>query len=209
MKKSSKHNPPCPFCRTPESQTTSEFIDRYKKRMEAGDAHAFYNMGCYYCHGDHGLPQDMTKALELWHRAGELGDTEAYYGIGTAYMRGDGVQRSEKKRKHYYELAAMGGHAMARHNLGSLEGRSAMLGQFNMGGPLNAGSYDRAIKYQVACGGYKHSLISMEEMFKNGRATKDDYMKALNAYQAYLEEIKSEQRDKAAASSDRYKYYED
>ena len=42
----------------------------------------------------------------------------------------------------------------------------------------------------------------------NGHATRDDYAKALRAYQAYLEEIKSDQRNKAAEYSDRYKYYE-
>ena len=42
----------------------------------------------------------------------------------------------------------------------------------------------------------------------NGNATKDDYSIALKAYQAYLSEIKSDQRDKAAAYSDNYKYYE-
>ena len=41
----------------------------------------------------------------------------------------------------------------------------------------------------------------------NGHATKDDYTKALRAYQAYLVEIKSTQRDKAAAASANYRYY--
>ena len=39
-----------------------------------------------------------------------------------------------------------------------------------------------------------------------GHATKDDYAKALRAYQAYLAEIKSDQRDKAAAASADYRY---
>ena len=40
-----------------------------------------------------------------------------------------------------------------------------------------------------------------------GCATKEDYAKALQAYQAYLDEIKSGQRDEAAVFSDEYKYY--
>ena len=39
-------------------------------------------------------------------------------------------------------------------------------------------------------------------MFMNGHATKDDYVKALRAYQAYLVEIKRPQRDESAAFSD-------
>ena len=45
-------------------------------------------------------------------------------------------------------------------------------------------------------------------MFMNGHATKDDYVKALRAYQAYLVEIKRPQRDESSAAfSDDYKYY--
>ena len=44
-------------------------------------------------------------------------------------------------------------------------------------------------------------------MYSKGCATKDDYAKALQAYQAYLSEIKSDDRDKAAAFSDDFKYY--
>ena len=42
----------------------------------------------------------------------------------------------------------------------------------------------------------------------DGHATNDDYAKALRSYQAYLDEIKSDQRDMAAAAYDQYKYYE-
>ena len=44
-------------------------------------------------------------------------------------------------------------------------------------------------------------------MFMNGDATKDDYTQALRAYQAYLSEIKSVQRNEAAAANENYKYY--
>ena len=58
-----------------------------------------------------------------------------------------------------------------------------------------------------AGGGMKESLSAIQEIFKIGVATKDDYTKALRVYQAYLGEIKSVQRDEAAAFDDRYKYY--
>ena len=44
-------------------------------------------------------------------------------------------------------------------------------------------------------------------MYMHGDATKDDYIKALQARQAYLDEIKSGQRDEAAACDDDCKYY--
>ena len=73
-----------------------------------------------------------------------------------------------------------------------------------------AGNIDRALKHFMIAveGGYNESLKLIKEMYSNGYATKDDYAKALKAYQAYLSEIKSDQRDKAAAFSDSYKYYE-
>jgi len=49
-------------------------------------------------------------------------------------------------------------------------------------------------------------LESIRKMFTSGLATKDDYTKALRAYQEYLDEIKSNQRDIAAASNGDYKY---
>ena len=55
--------------------------------------------------------------------------------------------------------------------------------------------------------GDNDSLENVKQMFMNGDATKDDYAKALRAYQANLVEIKSAQRDEAAAHSDEYKYH--
>ena len=106
------------------------------------------------------------------------------------------AERDTKKANHYYELAAIGGHIMARHNLGVFEGR--------------VGNHDRALKHFMlaAGGGMKISLSTIQEMFKKGVATKEDYTQALRAYQAYLGEVKSTQRNEAAAFNDVYKYYE-
>ena len=39
----------CPFCRTPAPTSEEEAIERLKKRMEVGDAHAFLMMGVLLC----------------------------------------------------------------------------------------------------------------------------------------------------------------
>ena len=185
----------CPFCRTPTPDSKEELVKRTKKRVEVGDAHAMFNLGCNYRKGDFGLPQDYEKALEFWHKAGELGYARVYHNIANAYHFGKGVERDEKKADHYDELAAMGGHVTARHNLGVFED--------------HAGNWDRAIKHWlIAAGdGYDDSVKHIQKLFMAGCATKEDYTRALQAYQAYLDEIKSDQRDKAAAAYDRYKYY--
>ena len=60
--------------------------------------------------------------MELWNRAGELGDSSAYNCVARAYITTEkGVERDTKKAINYYELAAMGGDAFSRHNLGNLE----------------------------------------------------------------------------------------
>ena len=76
---------------------------------------------------------------------------------------------------------------------------------------FNALNYDRALKhYMIAVrGGDNDSLDVIKIMLKlkRGHATKEDYSKALVARQAYLDEIKSPQRDEAAAFGEQYKYY--
>jgi len=188
-------NQKCPFCRAPWPDTEEEIIKRYKIRMEAGDPIAIFNIGMFYRDGKRGKPQDYTKALELFHRARDLGHPEAYGSIGFAYMIGEGVDIDEKKGKHYYELGAMDGDTMARHNLGINE--------------EEAGNTERALKhYMIAVrNGHDDSLKEIQDLFTKGHATKEDYTEALQSYQAYLMEIKSAQRDKAAAYSESYRYY--
>ena len=169
-------------------------IERIKKRVEAGDAYGMFNLGWCYCQGESGLPQDRTKGYKFWHKAGELGNAAAYFNIGNAYHTGRGVERDDKKADHYYELAAMGGDGMARHNLGCSE--------------CEKSNWDRAIKhFMIAAGdGQNDSVKAVQQLYKLGHATKDDYSKALLAYQKYLDEVRSEQRDKAAAYDEGYKY---
>ena len=167
-----------------------------KKRVEVGDAQAIEQLGSCYYEGIAGLPQDLDKALELWHQAAELDCAKAYFSIGNAYYHGRGVERDEKKAIHYWELAAAGGVAQASHNLGCLDSKT--------------GNYDRAIKhFNISVrSGHNRTLKTIQQLYSNGRATKDDYAKALRAYQSYLSEIKSDGRDKAAAHHDSFKYYE-
>ena len=88
----------------------------------------------------------------------------------------------------------MGGEERARHHLGALEGM--------------AGNHDRALKHFMIAvrDGYINSLKTIKLLYEEGHATKDDYKKALQLYQGYLNEIKSAQRDEAAEADVDYKY---
>jgi len=186
----------CPFCRAPTPNTENEIIKRAQRRVKLDDAEAMHILGGYYSSGICGLPQDYAKALELWHRGVELGNATAYHNIANAYYFGDGVEVDKKRGRYYWELAAMKGDVDSRHNLGLLEGAS--------------GNEERAFKHFMIAveGGYKKSLPAVRDLYKDGYATKDDYAKALRAYQKYLGEIKSSQRDEAAAANEGYKYIE-
>ena len=182
----------CPFCRSPPPSSDGDLLKRFEKRIDLNDARALHNLGVKYYEGTNGLPQNLAKALELWHRAAELGFASSYSSIGNFYDIGHGIERNTKKATHYWELAAMAGHLHARHNLGVIEAR--------------AGNMDKALKHfmiAVKDGGVKDanadSLENIKQFYMEGHATKEDYTNALRSYQAYVDEIKSDQRDKAAA----------
>jgi len=185
----------CPFCRTPTPTSEEEATERLKKRVEAGDAIAIHNLGLCHQEGSRGYSQNYDKALELWHRAVDLGNTDAYCDIAVSYNNGLGVEVDKKKTKYYYELAASRGCVMARRNLGTTEEM--------------AGNMSRALKHFMIAvrSGQDISLSKIKDLYSNGRASKEDYTKALQSYQTYLSEIKNVQRDKAAAAGDDFRYY--
>ena len=185
----------CAFCRVVAPHTMGEANERERKRIELDDPIAIFNLGNDYFKGTNGYPQDYVKALELLYRAGELGHAMAYSNIGYAHTYGKGVKIDKTKAIHYYEISAMMGNERARHNLGATE--------------HNAGNMHKAVKhYTIAVrGGHSDSLKKIQQLYLNGHATKDDYTTALKSYQVYLGEIKSIQRDKAAADDDECRYY--
>jgi len=179
----------CPFCRTPPPSTHEEIIKRYKYHVEMNDASAICDLGFFYFEGRYGLPQNYAKALEFYQRAAQLGYAQSYFNIAQMYRQGTGVERDEKKAIYYWELAAMRGDITARNILGLVEAK--------------AGNMRRALKHWMIAvrDGCSTSLECIKKMYGYGHAaTKDDYAKALSLYQAYLDEVKSDQRNEAAAA---------
>jgi len=154
----------CPFCRAPKP-TEEESIEREKKRVEMNDPIAIYNIGHNYYTGMNGLPQDHTKASELWHRAAGLGYVKAFLNLGYYHEMRKGVKNNKEKATYYYELAAMMGDADARHNLGAKE--------------ANAGNVGRSLKHHMIAtkGGNSKSLQIIRGYYTHGYATKEDYTK--------------------------------
>ena len=99
------------------------------------------------------------------------------------------MEVDKEKAKHYYELAAIKGCVSSRYNLGCREALD--------------GNVELAIKHwlMAARAGDKTSLDNVKEGFLKGIVTKDEYASTLRAYHERQKEMKSDARDKAAASS--------
>jgi len=175
----------CALCRVPVARSDEENIKRLKNRCEQNDAEAYLQLGHAYT-SDKGLPQNFSKTIELWSRSAGLGSINAHYNLGVAYYNGRGVEKDIKKAIKHFKLAAIRGHERARYILGLFEEENGNIGT--------------AMKHYmiVARAGYDESLKKVGKGYKEGHVTKDDYAKTLR-YQASVDEMKSEQRTKAAA----------
>ena len=171
----------CAFCRVPPGLSNKEEIARLKKRMKFKDAVAFYELGMAYTSGKWGLPMDMNKTLELWNGAADLGSISAHYSMVVHYQSSD-----MRKAVHHCKIAAIKGHERARYYLGC--------------GERDNGNMDLAIKHWMiaAKSGEDESLKEVGKGYKVGLVTKDEYTKALRAYQETQSGMKSKERVKAA-----------
>ena len=96
----------------------------------------------------------------------------------------------------HYKLAAIGGHEVARQNLGIVEERN--------------GNMDRAMKhYMVAARcGYDNALEAVGDGYKTGYVTKDEYASTLRAHKQSTEEMKNEQREISVIISGSHERYQ-
>jgi hypothetical protein len=176
----------CALCRVPYPRSKKELVQRYKQRMKQNDGEAFYALGCAYRDGEYSLPKDEKKTSELLIKAAELGSTDAHHTMGRVYYHGKGgVEKDIEKAIHYWKLAAIGGHEVARCSLGMIE--------------MSNDNFYRAMKHWMiaARSGYDKSLKLVGEGYKAGHVTKDEYASTLRAHKDAQDEMKSEQRDEA------------
>ena len=175
----------CPFCRTPQATDEASALAMVRKRVEKGDAEAIRFLGQMNFRGELGLTKDVSHAIELWTEASELGSIEAHYELGDKYYHGDGINEDKPRGIHYWQQAAMKGHALSRYSLGFIE--------------FQKGNYEVAVQHWMISAkmGYEGSLNATKEMFKDGHANKAQYAEALLGYRDAVEEMKSPQREGA------------
>jgi hypothetical protein len=60
---------------------------------------------------------DYENAFEMFTRAADLGSLKAHQEVGNLYYFGHGTSKDVTKAKRHWEVAAIGGDCLARHNL--------------------------------------------------------------------------------------------
>ncbi len=170
----------CPFCREPSPTSEEDVNKNIMKRIKKNDPIAMRKMG-EMCRNE----GDYETAFEYSTRAAEMGDTGAHFNLSCMYTNGQGVEKDMKKAAHHWEEAAIGGHPIARRNLGCFE--------------VNNGKYERAAKHFIIAANLEdnNSLEGLRTLYANGRASKEDYASALRAYQVAVDATKSVEREKA------------
>ena len=173
----------CPFCRHSVSvpATQADIDENMMKRVEVNDPVATRFVGIRrYDEGDYG------SAFEYLTKAAGLGDVVAHYQLALMYWEGTGVEKDEKKEIYHLEEAAIGGHPLARYNLGAFE--------------WNNGSKERALKHYIIAAnqGDDKSVGKLKQGYEKGLVSKADFAAALRAHQAAVDAMKSPQREAAA-----------
>jgi TPR repeat protein len=178
----------CAFCRTEAPSSVEELIERMKKREEANDAQAMSHLGITYQYGMTGLRQDHAEALKLIHKSAKLGDQFANFNLYLFNQKGSFKERYTRKAKYHIQISAIAGNVSARYGLGCDE--------------LKAGNRDRAYTHWMisANDGHALSMEAVKKGYKLGYVTKDDCAKTIRAYGHSIDEMKSDQRDRAAAA---------
>lgn len=180
-------SPPCAFCRSTRPKSIKEMDERLDRRMSLNDANAYCQKAGDYSLGDTpGTPLDYGRAFELYSRAAELGSPEAHYELGNMYRNGKGRDVNLKRARHHYQLGAIGGCLLSRSNLGALE---ASQGNFDVA--------MRHFKIAASCG-YEKGVQGLRMGYTEGLVTKEELDGILRAYEAAANEMKSDERDKAA-----------
>ena len=180
----------CPFCRKrAPPKTEEEYYKLLMKRVKANDPVAMRREG-----GKQYDKGDYSSAFEYWTKAAAFGDAEAHCRLARFSVEGQGVEKDEGMAIHHAEEAAIGGHPVARHNLGGHE----------MDYNDNA---ERAMKHWViaATQGHDESIKMLMDTYKKGLAKKDDFGAALRAHKAAVDATKSPQREVA---DEFYRYWD-
>ena len=138
-------------------------IEELERRVASGDLDAQAELGARYGRGD-GVPQNVTRALELIRGAAEKDNADGAYYLGLSYATGTGVPKNEAQAVLFFETAAKHGHPAAEYMLGS------MISQGKGGIQAN---WESAISYfwRAADSGYPPAEFALGYAYQEGLGT--------------------------------------
>ena len=171
----------CAFCREKVSRVSDKSIlQRIEERIALNDHEAICQLAGFYSKGQHGLPKDKGKEVELNLRAVELGSVSACWNLACWFR-----ERDHFKYMHFIKLGTKRGHVVSRHRLGYLE--------------HERGNDNRAVRHWMisAAAGDADSLENIGRAYRNKLVTKDQYEEAIRSHQKAKEEMSSFERDMA------------
>ena len=131
---------------------------------------------------------DYRGAFEYYSKAQAFGNVTANFDLAELYYEGFGIEKDEEKAMHYLKVAAIGGHAEARHRLGVEEFKN--------------GRCEEAVRHLIIAAkqGSDEAIKALTETYAKtkGLLSKEDFASALRGHQAALDATKSRQREEAS-----------
>ena len=180
----------CPFCRQAAETSMAQGDKKMKeKALKMKDPNGIYELGKQQYHSG-----NYKAAITYFCDAAKLNNAGAHYFMGLYYEMGNGVEKDLKKAIHHWNLAAIGGHSIARYNVGCFE--------------YACSQYERAVKHWMISAklGHDKSLDKLKDFYREGHVRKDDFAAALRGHQAAVIATKSPQREEAAKFWDQYQW---
>ncbi len=95
-----------------------EEVAEMRRKAEAGDGEAMYNLGFWYENGEKGLAMDDAKAFEWYEKSHEAGDAGGTCCLGRCYLWGYGVPKCLVRANTLMGQATERGSQLACINLG-------------------------------------------------------------------------------------------
>ena len=95
-----------------------EEVAEMRRKAEAGEGWAMYNLGLWYKYGEKGLAMDDAKAFEWFEKSHEAGNASGTGSLGGCYLVGKGVPKCFARGATLQSEAAGRGGKHACYNLG-------------------------------------------------------------------------------------------
>ena len=177
----------CPYCRTAPYEGDEECLqrlyDRIKIRNDRDYVVALNQLGYFYENGMRGLPQNRTKAEELYKKAYDLDEPEAAWKLFHLYH--DHYPDQIETARKYLVRGELLGHVYCTQVLAIKAKHSGDKEEF-------ARLCVKSVRLGGVPGGDINNLLNC---YRLNLLSKDDLAATLRAYQAVKNEVETERRD--------------